>query len=170
LKHLSKPALIRLQTLCGQAAQHVGIDNTRETRLAWATHVLGHQVASFSLLTPAHAKTLIDALQATLGIAETSPARRGYTSRSQREKQGTEGRRDQLHVDATMLSGDEEVLQLILSEQQALGWDDDARKRFLRGRSGPLGGRDTIHTLGDANKVHWAMKRMRQHAQKERAA
>ena len=170
MKTISRPQLTRLQTLYSQAARSLSLDNSRDDRMAWAGEVLDTPVTSFSKLSVGDAKTLIDALQATLGIAETSPARRGYTSTREREKQGTEGRRDQLHAETTMLAGDEEVLQLVRAEMTALGWNEDRLRAFLRSGRGPLGGRDAIRTLGDANSVHWALKRMREREQRRKVA
>lgn len=158
---ISTPALRRLQTLYAQFERRsLDGDTSREARLAWATERLGKPVASFSALTNADGKFLIDALQLSMNIAETAPSKRQYKSTRDRQKEGTEGRRDQIHPDTTLLAGDERVFQLIQQEMTALGWNKERLLAFLRSPSGPNHGRDTIRTLGDANRIHFALKLM----------
>jgi hypothetical protein len=158
---ISAPALRRLQALFAQFARRsFDITSKREDRLFWAAQTLGHEVTSFSELSAADGKKLIDDLQAWMGIAETAPPRRQRKSMRERQKVGTEGRRDQIHPDVTMLEGTEDVLGHIQREMTALSMDEERLRAFLRSPFGPNNGRDTIRTLGDANRVHFALKRM----------
>ncbi len=161
MSRISSAALTRLQTLYHQF-EHRSFDVTssREDRLAWAAETLGHEVTSFSALTIADGKHLIDALQLSMGLSETTPSQRRPASFRQAQKQGTEGRRDQVHAETTLLDGSEAIFTLILTEMKKLGWDDSRLKAFLRSRTGPNQGRETIRTLADANRVHWALKRL----------
>jgi hypothetical protein len=166
---ISTPALRRLQTLYAQFERRsLDGDNSREARLAWATERLGKPVASFSALTSADGKFLIDALQLSMNIGETSKRQRKSTR--DRQKEGTEGRRDQLHPDTTLLDGSERVLRLIQQEMSALGWNKERLLAFLRSPSGPNQHRDTILTLGDANRIHFALKRMSRRKSPQEAA
>lgn len=160
MKTISAPALKRLSTLYSLAAKHHDFGTSREERIEWAARILNHPVASFKELSAGDAKLLIDTLQISLGQAETAAPRRGYSSTRDRQKQGTEGRRDQLHAETTILDGDEEVLSKIQLEMSTLGWDMDRLAAFLRSSHGPLNGRTHIRTLADANRVHWALKRI----------
>lgn len=158
---ISQAALRRLQVLYRQAAaRSLDIDNTRDERIAWASRELGRAVTSFSNLSVHEGKLLIDRLQAELGIAETAAPRRRPVSRYMAEKMGTEGRHDQIHAESTMLDGTEQIFDLIRHELTVLGWDAARLRTFLKSSYGPNGGRDTIRTLGDANRVHYALKRM----------
>ncbi|HEY4358233.1 MAG TPA: hypothetical protein VGN16_20980 [Acidobacteriaceae bacterium] len=163
---ISSAARTRLQILYGQeAARSLDLENSRASRLSWASQNVGRKIASFSDLTSAEGKTLIDTLQHALGIAQTvAPQFRSYTSKRDAQKAGTEGRRDQLHPDTTMLAGNEDVLQLIRAELTTLGWDEAKLKMFLRSKHGPNQGRDTMRTLGEANRVHFALKQISRRA------
>ncbi|MFC6645486.1 hypothetical protein ACFQBQ_07775 [Granulicella cerasi] len=157
MKRITPLALRRLQTLYSQCATHLDMGNSREDRLEWASSVTGCKIESFSLLTIAQAKLCIDALQNTIGMPQTK-APTSYVSRHRAEKDGTEGRNDQIHAEATMVDGTEPVFEFIQADMRSLGWDNDRLRAFLRSRSGPNGGRDTIRTLGDANRVRFALK------------
>jgi hypothetical protein len=166
---ISKPALRRLQTLYSQFERRSistasSPSELRKDRLAWATQCAGRAVDSFSNLTAAEGKLLTDNLQHTFGLAQSAPPRRQRMSTRDAQKAGTEGRRDQLHPETTMLDGSEDVFRLIQREMSALGWDQPRLQAFLRSPRGPNRGRDTIRTLGDANRVHYALKRMAQRA------
>jgi hypothetical protein len=152
--------LRRLQTLYSQCVSKLDLDRSRESRMAWASQELKKPIASFSELSSADAKRLLDSLQLSMGIPQTSPPRRQRVNKKTAQKYGTEGRHDQIHAETTMLDGTEEVFRKIQVEMSALGWDEGRLKAFLRSASGPNDGRDTIRTLADANHVHWALKRM----------
>jgi hypothetical protein len=162
---ISRPALKRLQTLYSQFERRsIDVGTTaaelRRDRLAWAAQCCQREVKSFNELTSAEGKLLIDALQGTFGQAQTVTSRRQRTSKRDAQKQGTEGRRDQIHPDTTMLDGSEPVFDFIRRELTTLGWDQQRLGAFLRSPHGPNDGRDTIRTLGDANRIHFALKRM----------
>jgi len=160
VKPISSAARTRLQILYGQyAARSFDVGTRREDRMAWATEVLGRAVDSFSNLTADEGKQLIDHLQAILSIQQTLPAKRQRMSKRDAQKHGTEGRRDQLHDETTMVDGSEPIFRLIQMQMTQLGMDEERLKRFLRSSYGPNNGRDTIRTLGDANRVWWALKR-----------
>src|SRR5690242_16861822 len=73
--------------------------NSRAGRLRWASEQVDRIIGSFTELTLAEASTLINLLQADLGIKETSPAvrprryRSRIADRNQAHAAGTEGRR-----------------------------------------------------------------------------
>ena len=161
MSRISTSALKRLQTLYHQFERRsFDLSSSREDRLAWAAQCLGKSVTSFSTLSADDGKYLIDSLQLSMRINETAPPRRRRMSQHAAQKAGTEGRRDQIHSETTMLAGDEEILTKIMRELSSLGWTEERFKAWLRSSSSPNKGRDTIRTLGDANKIHWALKRM----------
>jgi hypothetical protein len=49
-------------------------------------------------------------------------------------------------------------LARIGEQMTRLSWDRARLEAFLRSLRGPLKGRTEIRTLGDANKVYWALK------------
>jgi hypothetical protein len=168
---ISPAALRRLQVLYRQAsARSLDMDNTRDERIAWASRELGREITSFSQLSVHDGKLLIDRLQAELGVPETAAPRRRPVSYKDAQKMGTEGRHDQIHAESTMLDGTEQVFDLIRHELTVLGWDADRLRTFLKSGHGPNGGRDTIRTLGDANRVHYALKRMAERVAKKASA
>jgi hypothetical protein len=167
-KTISPAALQRLQILYSQADKRFDLGSSREDRLAWAIKLTGRSIASFKDLYVSEGKQLIDALHASLQIKETSPSRPRLAKRDA-EKAGTEGRHDQIHAETTMLLGNEQIFDLITAELNAIGWDQARLKAFLRSPRGPNNHRDTIRTLGDANRVHYALKRMVARARKEAA-
>jgi hypothetical protein len=166
---ISNPQRTRLQILYGQyAARSFDVEKPRDARLAWATETLGRPVLSFSKLTGDEGKQLIDHLQAVLGLAETAPSRRRRISKRDAQKLGTEGRADQIHDETTMVDGSEPIFTKIRQSMTVLGWDESRLKAFLRSSRGPNNGRDTIRTLGEANKVHWALKNVVAYQEKTR--
>jgi hypothetical protein len=167
---ISNAARTRLQILCGQYARRsFDVENVRASRLQWASEVLGHPVESFSRLTTEEGKRLIDNLQAVLGVAETAPTRRRMSKR-EAQKLGTEGRGDQMHDESTLLDGTESIFTKIRSDMTALGWNESRLRLFLRSSRGPNNGRETIRTLSEANKVHWALKNLVAYSAKTKRA
>ena len=155
--NISSAALRRLQVLYGQYEAHtLDCSPGREARLAWASQKAGRAIASFSDLTAEEGKRLIDGLQGILGTKVPSKTPRRRMGRKAAEKAGTEGRRDQLHNETTMVSAAD--LERIQREMTRLGWDEAGLQRFLLGKSNPIGGRTQILTLHDANRVYWALK------------
>lgn len=172
---ITKGQLKRLQTLWGQYARHELLPNTREARLDWANDILSKAksartggISSFSDLTAPEAAQLINILQDSLGIAETSPARsqRRYRSavknRTQAHAAGTEGRRNAGHQASTIASTED--LGMIDAQLSLMEWDRTRLDAFLRSPSSPLGKKRAadpqLRTLGDINRVLWALKRI----------
>lgn len=152
--------LKRLQTLYSQLSRHTlegGSD--RAARIAWASQQVGRSIASFKDLKFSEAKALIDGLQQQLGVK--APAKkRERLSRDAARQAGTEGRRDGAAGKHTLVSGQD--LARIDHALTLLGWDRAGLERWLSSPRSPLGKRSSpeIRTLGDANKVWWALKRM----------
>ncbi|QHN04386.1 hypothetical protein FTO74_14215 [Granulicella sp. WH15] len=161
----------RLQILYAQFERH-SLDcpgASREARMSWASKMIRREVASFNDLTLEEAKRLIDILQGTLGVKVPSKTKRRPQTRRDGEKAGTEGRRDQIHAENTLVGQGE--LRMIQRDLDRLGWDRTRLEAFLASPRGPNKGRTTILTLGDANRIHWALKRLNPNpANKERTA
>jgi hypothetical protein len=166
---ISRGQLKRLQVLYSQYAKQEILTNTREERLRWASLQVGHEVSSFSNLQLREAKTLIDHLQSFLRIKQTRRPARPMSRRSA-EKAATEGRHDQKHAEQTIAAAAD--LARIQHGMDLLGWDESRLEAWLRSSHSPLarkvnGARvapadPQIRTLGDANRVWWALKRMAQ--------
>ncbi len=153
---ITKPQLQRLQVLYKQYERHtLDVDATREDRITWASSRIGRSIGSFSDLTIDEGRKLIDVLQGILGVRLPHKRR---MSRHAAEKAGTEGRHDQIHDETTMV-GDKD-LRRIQREMSRLGWDQSRLEAFLASPRGPNGGKAAIRTLGEANRVYWALKRM----------
>jgi hypothetical protein len=159
MKPVSPLQIRRLQTLYSAViSRELGSDNSREARLAWASNAIGHSVESFSDLTSAEAKHLIDNLQSEIGQAETEPALSGRLDRDRAQAAGTEGRKNDPRDVTTLVSPDD--LQRVHDAVARLGWNQNQFEGWLRSSSSPLKGAMAIHTLGDANRVWWALKNM----------
>jgi hypothetical protein len=160
---ISNGQLRRLQTLYGRLCAHSMQSAEREARLAWASELVKRPIASFSDLAGQEAKQLIDTLQGQLGVPESRqrPRRRGARrlDAEAARKAGTEGRRGFESKEATMAGAAEFArIQYALDE---LGWSQDQLDAWLRSPRSPLGkSNPRIVTLGDANRVWWALKRM----------
>lgn len=157
---ITAPQLKRLQVLYTQYERH-SLDcpgSTREDRIRWASSATGRTIGSFKDLTCDEAKRLIDGIQSTLGVKAPSKTPRRKQSRKAGEKAGTEGRRDQIHPETTLVGPGE--LQMIRRDLDRLGWDQSRLEAFLRSPKGPNKRSTIIRTLGDANRVHWALKRI----------
>ena len=153
---ITPPQLKRLQVLYGQYAAHsLDMDAGREGRLVWAAERVGRKVASFSDLTIDEGISLIDGLQRAMGIPSAVRNRSGQRAA---EKAGTEGRRDQLHAESTLVC--DQDIRRIQREITRLGWDQSRLEAFLASPKGPNNHRTQIRTLGDANRAYWALKRM----------
>lgn len=166
--NITAPQLRRLQVLYGQFCRHsLDTGTSREERLAFASARIGRKITSYSDLTIDEGKQLIDGLQRALGVALPSKTPRRRMSRHQGEKAGTEGRHDQIHSEVT-LAGDQDIRR-IQREMTRLGWDQQRLDAFLASPSGPNGRSTAIRTLGEANRVYWALKRMG-HREERRAS
>ncbi len=163
---ITPPQMKRLQTVFGQqASRSLDLGNSREERLAWASNSIGRKIASFGDLTRLEAKLLIDLLQGT--STKTYATRRPQTRR-EGEKMGTEGRHDQIHAETTLVSPDD--VNRVRYWLTRISWDQTRLDAFLASPRGPLGGRTTIRTLGDANRVCWALKRIAAQQEKDHAS
>jgi hypothetical protein len=156
---ISKGQLKRLQVLYGQLARHTDQGSDRAARLAWASQLVGRQIASFSDLNQVDAKGLIDTLQGQLGIKETVRPRKRL-DRASAQKAGTEGRRGN-ESNETTIAGPAEFAR-IRYVLDLLGWNQTQLDAWLRSSRSPLKSKASpaIRTLGDANRVYWALKGM----------
>jgi hypothetical protein len=171
--NITTPQLRRLQVLYKQYEAHsLDTGTTREDRLAWATARIGRpagqQLRSFSDLTIDEGKRLIDGLQSALGVKLPSKTPRRRKDRREGQKAGTEGRHDQIHQETT-LAGDTD-LRRIQREMGRLGWDQSRLDAFLASPRGPNGRSTAIRTLGEANRVYWALKRLANYQEKQQAS
>lgn len=151
---------------CKQQGQDAG---DRHARLVWASVNVDRVLSSFNDLTAAEASKLIDLLKTSLGQEVIPPDRsKRRRSRESAHAAGTAGRR----------GSEEKTVQLATTEDLAriqavlvdLGWDQARLEAFLRSGSSPLRGRGQVRTQADANKVYWALKRMRDRQQQERTS
>jgi hypothetical protein len=149
----------RLQTLYGQLAAHAQEGADRASRLRWASEQAGRSIASFSELTSQEATRLIDGLQGQLGVKAPAQKRRRL-DRDAARRAGTEGRRGDVSNQATMAGAAE--FARIQHALDLLGWTQEQLDAWLRSPRSPLGRRasPSIRTLGDANRVWWALKGM----------
>jgi hypothetical protein len=155
----------RLQTLYGQFAAHAIEGNDREARLAWASEQTGRAVASFGDLTGEEAHRLIDGLQGQMQMkfpaqAVRKGAKHHRLDRDAAHRAGTEGRRGNESKEMTMAGAAEFArIQYVLD---LIGWNQAQLDAWLSSARSPLGRRahPSIRTLGDANRVWWALKRM----------
>lgn len=169
-KKISRAQLKRLQTLWSQHARHELLKNSREERLRWANEHLYHiegktrGLTSFAELTQREGSDLINLLQGQLGIAESRPAKssragysRHYRNRDAAHAAGTEGRRG-LRKNSTIASAED--LALIDEQLNKMSWDRARLDAFLRSPSSPIRNRSNpqLRTLGDVNRVLWALK------------
>jgi hypothetical protein len=171
-KAITIEQLRSLQAMYAKAAKddYAGSAGTqgseRERRLSWASRNCGREVNSFGDLTTSEASKLIDLLKTALGQPVVPPDRskRKQRSRDEAQRAGTAGRRgDQ---SKTMQLATSEDLARIATITAELGWDQARLDAFLRSGSSPLKHRASIRTLADANKVWWALKRIRDRQKK----
>ena len=160
----------RLQILYGQFERHTldAPGAARQDRLQWASAACGRIIGSFKDLTLEEGKRLIDGLQNSLGVKAPSKAPRRKQTRRDGEKKGTEGRHDQIHPDITLAGPSE--FALIRRDLDRLGWDQARLEAFLASPRGPNKRSTVIRTLGDANRVHWALKRMKPSGEHQQAS
>lgn len=155
---ITAPQLKRLQVLYAQYERSsLDADCGRQGRLEWASERLGRTIASFKDISLDEAVKMIDGLQRALGVALPQKPRR-RPSRRDAQKAGTEGRHDQIHAESTIV-GDKDIRR-IQREMDRLGWDQHRLEAFLASPRGPNQRRTAIRTMGDANRVYWALKRM----------
>jgi hypothetical protein len=163
----------RLQVLYGQLARHTQEGADRASRMAWASKLLLRPIASFKDLSEHDARHLIDTLQGQLGVKAGVPGDRSSSQgwkaparprqrldRDAAQKAGTEGRRGYQSKETT-LAGKADFAR-IQYVRNLIGWSQEQLDGWLRSPRSPLSRKasPTISTLGDANKVYWALKGM----------
>lgn len=159
--NITKPQLVRLQTLYAQLARHeIGVGTGRESRIRWATERLHKPVGSFKDLSVDDAGFLINSIQEQLGVKFPARKRPG---RDQARRAGLDGRADGKEFqDAPQLATSADLARIQRMIQQ-LGWDQAGFTAFINSGKSPLQrGDKTIRTTADANKVWWALKRIAQ--------
>jgi len=147
----------RLQVLYAQLARRTMEGTDRASRLVWAAAQIGRSIASFHDLTQDEARHLIDSTQAQLGV-KVPPKKR--LDRDAAHRAGTEGRRSDTSNQSTLVSPAD--MARIQHALEILGWSQAQLDGWLRSPSSPLRNHSqaSIRTLGDANRVWWALKRM----------
>ncbi len=154
--------LAALHTLYARRAARAGGDpGNRSERLGWASHELGRAVTSFGTLSAEEACELIDRLKRELGQESEGPSRRAGRQASQ--GYGTAGRRGRIEQEIRLVDAD--TLRLLCRLREALGWSEEQLAFFLRSRRSPVKS-GAIRTLGEANRVIWALKGMLRHRNK----
>jgi hypothetical protein len=161
-KPISKAMMARLQVLYSQLAAHTDQGADRAARLAWASALVrpnGPALASFKELSSADAAFLIDTLQGQLGVQAPAPPRRRL-DRDAARKAGTEGRRGYRTNELTMASAAD--IARVDKIRERIGWSREQFDAWLRSQRSPLQHRSSprIISLGDANQVWWALKRI----------
>ncbi|MFL6310625.1 MAG: hypothetical protein ACJ71W_00840 [Terriglobales bacterium] len=160
---ISAAQLTRLQVLWTQYASREMMKNSRDERLRWASEQTKRAISSFKELTLSEASDLINLLQSEMGIKESSPAvrprrfRSRMKDRDQAHAAGTEGRRGSRGNFTIAQAEDLSMLDAMLTEMQ---WTRERLDAFLVSPSSPLRGRTQLRTVGDVNRVLWALKRI----------
>lgn len=157
--------LKRLQTLWGLFCRQGRLDpRDRLGRLGWLAGQVGRQLVTSKDLTRAEAEKVIDALQACLPKDQV----RKRPGRAQAQALGTAGRRGM--TTKVVLPPDPGQLARIQDLRGKLGWSAERFDLWMRSGHGPLRGRATIRTMGDANAVAWGLKRILKAQQQPAAA
>jgi hypothetical protein len=159
---ITKKQLGRLQTLYAQfARREIGIGQSREERLAWATQRLRKPIESFRDLSSADAAFLIDGLHESLGIPVGAKPR-PRLDRDQARRAGVDGRRDSQEFASAPQLASAADLEVIDNYSARLGWTWAQLEVWLRSPRSPLKHKSapTITTSADANRVRWALKQM----------
>ena len=153
-----------LQALYARWACHCVPEATdpRVARLSWASVNLGRPVESFLDLTRDEARLLIDALKGTLGqpLREQPHPWRHIRSRERAHAAGTAGRHDAESGFVQMASPDDYAR--IDEAIHRLSWTRERYEAWLQSSSSPLPVKKSaqILTVGEVNKVWWALKAM----------
>jgi hypothetical protein len=156
---ISAAQLRALQSLWSAYARH-SLDaadrDPRAARLAWASALVGREVTSFRELHADEAIQLIDALKEVLG--QPSKTWRRPRDRESARAAGRHGRKGAL-VEVPMLAAPEDIAR-VHALRESVGMSIESFEEWLRGRNSPLGrfGDPALRTVGDANKVLWALK------------
>ncbi len=153
LFHLYGPRFLDAQN--GGAAS----SDARSARLLWASRIVGRELSSFNALQPDEAAQLIETMKKALG-QEINPAKR-HRQRPGRDlalAYGTSGRRGETSNEIRLV--DAPTLELLDRLRQQIGWSCERLDAFLKSKHSPVPS-GAIRTLAEANRVVWAMRRMR---------
>lgn len=132
--------------------------DARGARLAWASRIIGRAISSFSLLRAVEAARLIELMKKALGQEVNSGReRRQRPGRDLARVYGTAGRRHETSNEIALV--DAPTLALLDRLLMQLGWTRERFDSFLHSKSSPVKS-GALHTLGEANRVLWALKNM----------
>jgi hypothetical protein len=165
-KVATREQIAALQSLYSKWEAHTlpTASDRRAARLAWASENVGHPIASFLDLTRDEARGLIDVLKGTLGqpVREQPRPWRRIRSRERAHAAGTAGRHGAGQSFIQMASPDDYAR--IDEALRRLGWTREQYEAWLQSSSSPLPVKKSgpILTVGEANKVWWALKAMLQ--------
>jgi hypothetical protein len=163
---ISPGQMKRMQTLYGQLCAHISQEPGRAARLAWASELVARPIASFGDLTYGEAERLIDTVQGQLGVNVPRQRPRRRLDREGARRAGTEGRRGSDSGAATM-AGEQEFARIRYALAE-LNWGQAQLDAWLRSPRSPLNkAHPQIVSLGDANRVWWALKRMMDRRKKQ---
>jgi hypothetical protein len=181
-KYISVGQIPKLQALYSQFAAaafnpatlaYSSAATERTLRLEWASKQLGREIESFKQLTRSEASKLIDILLRALGQEVVAPDRSKRSragGRNDAQRRGTAGRKNDNSSEVRMVTADDlSAIDALLDE---LAWDRARLDAFLRSPSSPLGRRSDpqVRTDKDANRVIWALKRIRARQEKKVSA
>ena len=161
----------RLQILYGQFERHT-LDcpgAARQDRLQWASTACGRVIDSFKGLTLEEGRRLIDGLQKTLGVKAPSKSPRRKQTPPRRREEG-DRRPPRSDPPRHHPGRPQRVRTLIRRDLDRLGWDQARLEAFLASPRGPNKRSTVIRTLGDANRVHWALKHMKPSGEHQQAS
>lgn len=159
-KPISAAQLRALQSLWAAHARH-SVDasdggDPRAARLAWASALVGRELASFRELHADEAIRLIDLLKQALG--QPNRTWRRPRDREAARAAGRHGRKG-IMAEVPMLAAPEDIAR-VHDIRERVGMSLEGFEAWLRSRSSPLGrfGDLRLRTVADCNKVLWALK------------
>lgn len=160
----TREQIVALHALYGrwQAHEMSAGGDAREARLVWASEAIGRAIHSFSELSREEARELIDRLKGSMGQPLTEQPRpwRHIRSRDRARAAGTAGRRGDASSLIQLANPDD--LARIDEALRRLEWPRERYEAWLKSPSSPISNKPecTIRTVGEANKVWWALKAM----------
>lgn len=161
--YATRDQVVALHALYGQWEKH-SIEfaaDPRAARLAWASEAIGREIRSFADLTRDEGRELIDHLKESMGqpvVAERPDPWRHIRARDRAHAAGTAGRKDEEKGFIQLANADD--FARIDQSVKRLGWTNEQFASWLASNSSPLKGKNQIRTVGEANKVWWALKKM----------
>src|SRR5260370_35409009 len=161
---ISRAQLKALQSLWGLYARHsldaAGDADPRAARLAWASAQIGRELTTFGELHAEEAARLIELLKQALG-QEVKPHWRRPRDREAALAAGRHGRKG-IPIEIPVLAAPEDIARVheMRERVERVGMSLEGFEAWLRSRNSPLGrfGDPTLRTVGDCNKVLWALK------------